>query len=67
MPKLMASCVAGCLDEMEVNSVKSERVREARQSVTELDQQKTPQFLEEFFYRKILENYTFKVITGLTV
>ena len=35
MPKLMASCVTGCMDGMEVNSKDSDRVREARQSVTE--------------------------------
>ena len=35
MPKLMASCVTGCMDGMEVNSKNSDRVREARQSVTE--------------------------------
>jgi NADH-quinone oxidoreductase subunit G len=35
MPKLMASCVTGCMDGMEVNSKSSERVREARESVTE--------------------------------
>jgi NADH-quinone oxidoreductase subunit G len=34
MPKLMASCVTGCMDGMEVNSKSSER-EEARQSVTE--------------------------------
>jgi NADH-quinone oxidoreductase subunit G len=34
MPKLMASCVTGCMDGMEVNS-KSSRVQEARKSVTE--------------------------------
>ena len=35
MPKLMASCVTGCQDGMEVNSNSSERVTEARKSVTE--------------------------------
>ena len=35
MPKLMASCVTGCMDGMEVNSISSERVTEARKSVTE--------------------------------
>jgi NADH-quinone oxidoreductase subunit G len=35
MPKLMASCVTGCMDGMEVNSKSSERVTEARKSVTE--------------------------------
>ena len=35
MPKLMASCVTGCMDGMEVNSKSSERVQEARKSVTE--------------------------------
>jgi NADH-quinone oxidoreductase subunit G len=33
MPKLMV--VTGCMDGMEVNSKDSDRVREARQSVTE--------------------------------
>ena len=35
MPKLMASCVTGCQDGMEVASKASERVREARNAVTE--------------------------------
>jgi NADH-quinone oxidoreductase subunit G len=35
MPKLMASCVTGCMDGMEVNSKSSDRVKEARESVTE--------------------------------
>ncbi|WNM19838.1 2Fe-2S iron-sulfur cluster-binding protein [Flavobacterium capsici] len=35
MPKLVASCVTGCQDGMEVASKKSERVREARNAVTE--------------------------------
>ena len=35
MPKLMASCVTGCQDGMEVNSTASERVQDARKSVTE--------------------------------
>ena len=35
MPKLMASCVTGCMDGMEVNSKNSDRVTEARKSVTE--------------------------------
>ena len=35
MPKLMASCVTGCMDGMEVNSSASPRVEEARKSVTE--------------------------------
>ena len=35
MPKLMASCVTGCQDGMEINSHSSERVTEARKSVTE--------------------------------
>src|SRR5574343_1057487 len=35
MPKLVASCVTGCMDGMEVNSKSSERVQEARKSVTE--------------------------------
>ena len=35
MPKLMASCVTGCMDGMEVNSKSSPRVQEARKSVTE--------------------------------
>jgi NADH-quinone oxidoreductase subunit G len=35
MPKLMASCVTGCMDGMEVNSKSSDRVTEARKSVTE--------------------------------
>lgn len=35
MPKLVASCVTGCQDGMEVNSISSERVTEARKSVTE--------------------------------
>ena len=35
MPKLMASCVTGCQDGMEINSNSSERVTEARKSVTE--------------------------------
>src|SRR6187549_2523988 len=35
MPKLMASCVTGVMDGMEVNSIASERVTEARKSVTE--------------------------------
>jgi NADH-quinone oxidoreductase subunit G len=34
MPKLMASCV-GCMDGMEINSKSSDRVKEARESVTE--------------------------------
>jgi NADH-quinone oxidoreductase subunit G len=34
MPKLMA-CVTGCMDGMEVNSKSSDRVKEARESVTE--------------------------------
>jgi NADH-quinone oxidoreductase subunit G len=33
MPKLMASCVTGCMDGMEVNSKSSDRVK-ARESVT---------------------------------
>ena len=35
MPKLMASCVTGCQDGMEVASKSSERVTEARKAVTE--------------------------------
>ena len=35
MPKLMASCVTGCQDGMEINSKSSPRVQEARKSVTE--------------------------------
>jgi NADH-quinone oxidoreductase subunit G len=35
MPKLMASCVTGCQDGMEVASKSSERVRDARNAVTE--------------------------------
>lgn len=35
MPKLMASCVTGCMDGMEVNSKSSERVTDARKAVTE--------------------------------
>lgn len=35
MPKLMASCVTGCQDGMEVASKASERVRDARNAVTE--------------------------------
>ena len=35
MPKLMASCVTGCQDGMEINSKSSDRVQEARKSVTE--------------------------------
>jgi NADH-quinone oxidoreductase subunit G len=31
----MASCVTGCMDGMEVNSKSSDRVKEARESVTE--------------------------------
>jgi NADH-quinone oxidoreductase subunit G len=29
MPKLMASCVTGCMDGMEINSKSSDRVKEA--------------------------------------
>ena len=35
MPKLVASCVTGCMDGMEVKSITSERVLDARKSVTE--------------------------------
>lgn len=35
MPKLMASCVTGCMDGMEVKSLTSEKVIDARKSVTE--------------------------------
>ncbi|KAF2520176.1 2Fe-2S iron-sulfur cluster binding domain-containing protein [Flavobacterium salilacus subsp. salilacus] len=35
MPKLMASCVTGVMDGMEVNSISSQRVLDARKSVTE--------------------------------
>ena len=35
MPKLVASCVTGCMDGMEVASKASPRVQEARKSVTE--------------------------------
>jgi NADH-quinone oxidoreductase subunit G len=42
MPKLMASCVTGCMDGMEVNSKDSDRVREARQSVTEFFYDQSP-------------------------
>lgn len=35
MPKLMASCVTGVMDGMEVKSITSERVLDARKSVTE--------------------------------
>lgn len=35
MPKLMASCVTGVMDGMEVKSISSPRVQEARKSVTE--------------------------------
>ena len=35
MPKLMASCVTGVMDGMEVKSISSERVVDARKSVTE--------------------------------
>jgi NADH-quinone oxidoreductase subunit G len=35
MPKLVASCVTGCMDGMEVKSKSSERVTEARKAVTE--------------------------------
>jgi len=35
MPKLMASCVTGVMDGMEVKSISSPRVTEARKSVTE--------------------------------
>ena len=35
MPKLMASCVTGCQDGMEIASKSSERVRDARNAVTE--------------------------------
>ncbi len=35
MPKLMASCVTGCQDGMEVASKSSERVKDARNAVTE--------------------------------
>ena len=35
MPKLVASCVTGCMDGMEVASKSSERVTEARKAVTE--------------------------------
>ncbi len=35
MPKLMASCVTGVMDGMEVNSISSERVTDARKAVTE--------------------------------
>jgi NADH-quinone oxidoreductase subunit G len=35
MPKLMASCVTGCQDGMEIASKSSERVKEARNAVTE--------------------------------
>lgn len=35
MPKLMASCVTGCMDGMEVKSLTSEKVVDARKSVTE--------------------------------
>jgi len=35
MPKLVASCVTGCQDGMEVASKKSDRVAEARKAVTE--------------------------------
>ncbi len=35
MPKLMASCVTGCQDGMEIASAASPRVQEARKSVTE--------------------------------
>jgi NADH-quinone oxidoreductase subunit G len=35
MPKLMASCVTGCQDGMEIASKSSDRVKEARNAVTE--------------------------------
>ncbi len=35
MPKLMASCVTGCQEGMEINSTASQRVQDARKSVTE--------------------------------
>ena len=35
MPKLVASCVTGVMDGMEVKSISSERVLDARKSVTE--------------------------------
>ncbi len=35
MPKLMASCVTGAMDGMEVKSISSQRVLDARKSVTE--------------------------------
>jgi NADH-quinone oxidoreductase subunit G len=43
----MASCVTGCMDGMEVNSKSSDRVKEARESVTEffVDQSLDCQFV----------------------
>lgn len=35
MPKLMPSCLTGCMDGMEIKSITSERAIEARQAVTE--------------------------------